>query len=72
MKGLWTPLLIALAWMALAALIGPHISGPPVACMAAHPACHTNAQMTWIAALFLGVPFLILNVLGTKRKSARR
>lgn len=72
MKGLWTALLTALAWMVLVFLIAPHIHGSPVACMMTHPACHTNTQMTWIAALFLGVPFLILNLLGTTRKGSQR
>ena len=68
MKGLWPALLTALAWMAGAALIGPHIPGSPVACMITHPTCHTNTQFAWVAVLMLIIPFVILNLLGTSRK----
>ena len=68
MKGLWPALLTALAWMVFAALMLPHVKGSPDACIITHPACHTNAQFTWVAVLMLIIPFLILNVLGTSRK----
>jgi hypothetical protein len=62
----WKTIIAAMAAGIGMVLVGPHVPGSPIACMNAHPACHTNAQMAWMCGLVLGVPLLILNVWGTR------